>query len=139
MSEFKGECLATMAFPSNSLPDGKRYPTNSATKRDATFGEKIKHLIKFSAKKDEKWHNRFTAHPRLWAFNMLQRHRILSQGSIFRKQNPGESHSSVEELKKMLLSNIYSEVVSKLMHCAENVTGSDAYWHKAKDDLKAII
>ena len=60
MSEFKGECLATMAFPSNSLPDGKRYPTNSATKRDATFGEKIKHLIKFSAK----WHNRFTAHPR---------------------------------------------------------------------------
>ena len=67
------------------------------------------------------------------------RDRILSQGSIFRKQNPGESHSSVEELKKMLLSNIYSEVVSKLMHCAENVTGSDAYWHKAKDDLKAII
>ena len=71
--------------------------------------------------------------------NMLQRHRILSQGSIFRKQNPGESHSSVEELKKMLLSNIYSEVVSKLMHCAENVTGSDAYWHKAKDDLNSII
>ena len=112
MSEFKGECLATMAFPSNSLPDGKRDPTNSATKRDATFGEKIKHLIKFSAKKDEKWHNRFTAHPRLWAFNMLQRHRILSQGSIFLKQNSGESHSSVEELKKMLHSNIYSEVMS---------------------------
>ena len=64
MSEFKGECLVTMAFPSNSLPDGKRYPTNSATKRDATFGEKIKHLITFGAKKDEKWQNRFTAHPR---------------------------------------------------------------------------
>ena len=62
MSEFKGECLATMAFPSNSLPDGKRDPTNSATKRDATFGEKIKHLIKFGAKKDGQ--NRFTAHPR---------------------------------------------------------------------------
>ena len=38
----------------------------------------------------------------------------------------------------MLHSNIYSLVKSKLMHCAENVTGSDAYWHKAKDDLKAI-
>ena len=69
---------------------------------------------------------------------MLQRHRILSQGSIF-KQNPGESHSSVEELKKMVRSNIFSVVMSKLMHCTENVTGSDAYWHKAKDDLKAII
>ena len=25
------------------------------------------------------------------------------------------------------------------MHYAKNVTGSDAYWHKAKDELKAII
>ena len=39
----------------------------------------------------------------------------------------------------MLHANSYSVVISKLMHCAENVTGSDGYWHKAKDDLKAII
>ena len=70
---------------------------------------------------------------------MLQRHRMLSQGSIFLKQNPGESHMSVEELKEMLHSKSCSGVMSKLMHYAKNVTGSDAYWHKAKDDLKAII
>ena len=46
---------------------------------------------------------------------------------------------SVEELKEMLHSKSYSGVMSKLMHYAKNVTGSDAYWHKAKDDLKAII
>ena len=103
VSEFKVEFLATMAFPT-LFPDSKGDPTNSGTKRDVTFGEKIKQLIKFGEKKDEKWHYRFAAHPRFayWAFNMLQRHRMLSQGSIFRKQNPGESHMSVEELKEML-------------------------------------
>ena len=46
---------------------------------------------------------------------------------------------SVQELKEMLHSKSYSGVMSKLMHYAKNVTGSDAYWHKAKDGLKAII
>ena len=75
----------------------------------------------------------------LQAFNMLQRHRMLSQGTIFLKQNPGQSHMSVEELKEMLHSKRYSAVMSKLIHYAKNVTGSDAYWQKANDDLKAVI
>ena len=141
VSEFKVEFLATVVFPT-LFPDSKGDPTNSGTKRDVTFGEKIKHLIKFGEKKDEKWRYRFAAHPRFayWAFNMLQRHRMLSQGSIFLKQNPEESRMSVEELKEMLHSKSYAGVMSTLMHNnATNVTGSDAYWHKAKDDLKAII
>ena len=47
---------------------------------------------------------------------------MLSQGSIFLKQNPGESHMSVEELKEMLHSKSYSGVMSKLMHYAKNVS-----------------
>ena len=58
VSEFKVEFSATMAFPT-LFPDSKGDPTNSGTKRDVTFGEKIKHLIKFGEKKDEKWHYRF--------------------------------------------------------------------------------
>ena len=58
VSEFKVEFLATMAFPT-LFPDSKGDPTNSGTKRDITFCEKIKHLIKFGEKKDEKWHYRF--------------------------------------------------------------------------------
>lgn len=140
VSEFRVEFLATMAFPT-LFPDGKGDPTNSATKRDAPLGEKIKHLIMFAEKKGGKWQYRFAAHARFacWAFNMLQRNRLLSQGSTFLKQNPGESHMSVEELKEMLHSNSYSVVMSKLMCYAKNITGSDAYWHKAKDDLKATI
>lgn len=98
VSEFKVEFLATMAFPT-LFPGSKGNPTNLGKKRDVTFGEKIKHLIKFGEKNDEKWHYRFAEHQ---AFNMLQRHRMLSQGSIFRNQNPGESHMSVDEWKEML-------------------------------------
>lgn len=29
--------------------------------------------------------------------------------------------------------------MSKLMHYAKNVSGTNAYWNRAKDDLKAII
>ena len=40
INEFKIELLATMAFPS-LFPDGKGDPTNSATKRNVTLGEKV--------------------------------------------------------------------------------------------------
>ena len=39
----------------------------------------------------------------------------------------------------MLQLNTYSTLMSKLMHYAKNVTGNNSYWHKAKEDLQAII
>ena len=57
VSEFKVEFLATIAFPT-LFPDSKGDPTNSGTK-NVTFREKIKHLIKFGEKKNEKWYYRF--------------------------------------------------------------------------------
>ena len=67
---------------------------------------------------------------------MIQRHRLLSQGSIFLKQNPSNAKLTVEQLKQTLQSNNRSTLMSKLMHYAENVTGSNSYWHKAKEDLR---
>ena len=140
VNEFKIEYLATMAFPT-LFPDGKGDPTNSATMRDVTLGDKIKHLIKFAEYNNRKWTYRFASHPRFayWAFNMIQRHRLLSQGNIFLKQNPGDAKLTVEQLQQMLRSNTYSTLMSKLMHYAKNVTGSNSYWHKAKEDLRATI
>ena len=74
-----------------------------------------------------------------WTFNMIQRQRLLSQGSIFLKQNPGVSQLTVDQLQQMLASNTYSTLMSKLMHYAKNVTGSNSYWHKAKENLRATI
>ena len=140
LSEFKIQLLATMAFPT-LFPDGTGDPTNTATKRHATLGEKVKHLIKFAEIINGKWVYRFASHPRFayWAFNMIQRHRLLGQGSIFLKQNPNEAHLTVEQLKKMLTTNSYSSLMSKLMHYAKNITGSSGYWQKSKEDLKATI
>ena len=140
LNEFKIEYLATMAFPT-LFPDAKGDPTNTAIMRNLTLGEKIKHLVKFAEYSDGKWMYRFATHPRFayWAFNMIQRHRLLSQGSIFLKQNPGEAKLTVEQLQQMLKSNSYSTLMSKLMHYAKNVTGSNSYWHKTKEDLRATI
>ena len=107
----------------------------------ATLGEKVKHLIKFAENINGEWVYRFARHPRFayWAFNTIQRHRLLGQGSIFLKQNPNEAHLTVEQLNKMLPTNSYSSLMSKLMHYAKNITGSTGYWQKSKEDLKATI
>jgi len=131
LSEFKIQPLATMAFPT-LFPDVIGDPTNTATMRYATLSEKVKHMIKFAEKINSEWGYRFARHPRFayYAFNMIQRQRLLGQGRIFHKQNPGLAHLTVEQLKEMLTTNSYSALMSKLMHYAKNITGSSGYWQK---------
>ena len=45
---------------------------------------------------------------------MIQRKRAIQQTSIFLKQNPDESHLTVEELKEMANNNNSSTFMSKL-------------------------
>jgi len=70
---------------------------------------------------------------------MIQRSRTLQQGSLFLKQNPGESHLSIDELNEMAKSNSSSVFMSKLSRYLGNITRSSAYWYKVREDLKAII
>jgi len=70
---------------------------------------------------------------------MLYRKRILGQSSFFLKQNPTEANLTIDELRQMIMSDSYESIISKLMHYAKNVSGNNAYWNRAKDDLKAII
>ena len=101
----------------------------------------IKHLIKFSEYINGEWRYRFASHPRFayWAFNMVQRHRLLSQGSIFLEQNPFNARLTTEQPQQMLHWKTYTKLMSKLMHYAKNVSGSSSYWHKAKEDLRATL
>ncbi len=102
LNEYPVSHLATMAFPT-LFPDGKGDPTNQKLLRDVPLQERIKHLLKFAEIIDGKWVYRFANHPRFsyWAFNMIQRKRILQQTGIFLKQNPGEAHISINELREM--------------------------------------
>lgn len=70
---------------------------------------------------------------------MLYRRRILGQGSYFLKQNPSEANLTLQDLRDMLQTNSHNSLMSKLMHYAKNVTGTNAYWNQARDNLKAII
>ena len=121
--------------------DGKGDPTNPAILRDIPLGERVKHLIKFAENVDEQWVYRFCNHPRFsdWAFNMIQRRRILQQSSIFLKQNPSEAHLTVDELRHMVASKSSTSLTGKISTYVANVPGSNAYWYKVKEDLKTIV
>ena len=104
-----------LAFPA-LFPDGKGDPTNPALNRDVQLAERIKHLLKYAEQKDGRWLYRFASHPRFayWAFNMIERKRILQQTGIFLKQNPGEAHLTVEELQEMAANNSANVFLSKM-------------------------
>lgn len=137
LNEYTTPFLATMAFPT-LFPDGKGDPTNPSIQRDVTFSSRIQHLLKFAENVDDKWIYRFAAHPRFsyWALNMIQRKRALQQSSIFLKQNPGECHLTIDELRNMTSNNNNesTNLMSKLSRYVANITGSNAYWHKIRED-----
>ena len=58
---------------------------------------------------------------------------------IFLKQNPGEAHLTTEQLQQMAANDTAGVFVSKISHYLINITGSNAYWHKSKENLKEII
>ncbi len=70
---------------------------------------------------------------------MLQRKRALQQNSNFVKQNPGEAHLTIEELREMALNGNSKQFMLKLSRYVSNITGSSAYWYKVREDLKATI
>lgn len=139
-NEYGTPFLATMAFPT-LFPDGKGDPTSRNLNRDVPFNSAIKHLSKFGEFKNGQWNYCFANHSRFsyWALNMIQRKRTLQQGSIFIKQNPGDSHFTIEEMREMASSNASKVFMSKLSRYVANITGSNAYWHKVRNDLKTII
>lgn len=140
LNEYTTSFLATMAFLT-LFPDGKGDPTNPSLHKHVTLSEKINHLCKFAENKYGLWHYRFAQHPRFsnWALNMIQRAQILQQSGIFLKQNPGEQHLTIDELREMVVNNSSNVFMAKLSRHISNLSGSNAYWHKVKEDLKATI
>ena len=140
LSEYDTPFLASMAFPT-LFPDCLGDPTNQATLRNVSFQDRIKHLLKFSEYVNGKRIYRFASHPRFayWSLNMIQRKRTLEQSGIFLKQNPSEAHLTVDELRDMACNNSASQLMAKMSRYIANILGSNPYWHKVKEDLKAVI
>ena len=140
INEYTTPFLATLAFPTYFLMVKVTLQTHLFTKT-CNWGERIKHNLKYTEKKHGRWIYRFASHPRFahWAFNMIERKRILQQTGTFLKQNPGEAHLTTEELQQMVANNSAHVFLSKISRYLAHITGSNAYWFKAREDLKAII
>ena len=59
--------------------------------------------------------------------------------NFFLKQNPSEANLTISDIKEMLQSESNDSLMSKLVHYAKNVSETNGYWNRAKDDLNAII
>ena len=70
---------------------------------------------------------------------MIQRKQILQQSGIFLKQNPGEAHLTIDELREMATSNNVNVFMSKVSRYVGNIAGTNAYWNRVREELKAII
>ena len=129
-----------MAFPT-LFPDAKGDPTIPSLNRDVPFSKSVKHLLKFGEWFGDHWVYGFAKHPRFsyWALNMIQRKRTLQQSSVFIKQNPGDSHLTIDQLREMASNNSSTVFMKKLSRYVGNITGSNAYWHKKRDELKSVI
>ena len=70
---------------------------------------------------------------------MIQRKHILQQSGIFLRQNPGEAHLTIDELREMAANNNLAVFMSKVSRYVDNIAGTNAYWNKVREELKAII
>ena len=66
-------------------------------------------------------------------------HNYLQQSGIFLKQNPGEAHLAIDELRDMAASNNANVFMSKVSRYVGNIAGINAYWNGVREELKAII
>ena len=72
---------------------------------------------------------------------MLERHRILSQASVFVKHHEGDAALTVDDLKAMLRNGGVqaSALVKRMLRYAANITGSNAYWHARQQELQSTF
>ena len=70
---------------------------------------------------------------------MIQRKRSLQQSGIFLRQNPGEAHLTIHELREMAGNNNSGLFMSKVSRYIANIACTNAYWNKVREELKAIV
>ena len=97
--------------------------------------------LKYGEKKGNRWTYRLASHPRFpyWALNKIQRTHTLGQSQIFLKQNPDETHLTFDDLKEITENIDPVFLMCRMSRYVANISGTNAHWHKAKEDVKAII
>ncbi len=81
---------------------------------------------------------RFAKHPRFryFALNTEMRHRALQIGRVYVHQSPHDCHLSVDELRDMVGSEVFS---SKVLHFGASLRCTHQFWMKQKSKLVAMV
>ena len=132
-----------MAFPI-LFPTGRGDPwkLNRFTKSDK-YLMRFRHLLRYcEVNSNGTLECRFASHPRfvLWIYNIHYRHRALSQGDIYLKQNPGDANLSIEEIQDLLRNTDRNNpVLKRIQRYMSSILSTPSYWHTISCQLKAII
>ena len=135
--------LASMCFPT-LFPDGKGDPTAQNRKFELTWNQYLRHLIWY-AEKNESWSFdwKFQKHSSFmfWAFNRKIRTKLRDSSWVY-----SQLHPEMSNLTPRQIQHIFSHDRSKAKRMRNymnavttDVQGSDGYFKKAANDLKAII
>ena len=147
INEFQTEGYFSMAFPT-LFPTGKiillvhfiifidillgAADFNGTRTYSVTVGNYFTHLMKYDDK-------RFARHPRFrfFALSTEMRWRANETGRIYIRQNPGEAHLTVDDLRDMIgREEVFA---NKVTHYGASLRGTKQYWFRQRNHLIAMI
>ena len=141
INEFQHPNLATKCFPT-LFPTGRGDPTALDRIFPVSEADGFRHLLKYADHDDDgNWRWRFASHARFthWANNRLQRHRLLGQTKVFLQKTPEIANMRLCELRDAAARGQAHGLLQKMYRYGANVTGSDPYWYKKRQELEAIF
>ena len=127
LNEFKTQGRCTLCFAA-LFPYGRGDPTNVARRQKVTNADGFKHPLRYYDVDESGGRYWLATHPRFphWAQNMRERHRLLSQASVFVKRHEGDAVLTVHDLKAMLLCKTIAPAPSHIDTLCHRLPGSSA-------------
>ena len=126
VNEFYTQYLASMAFP-NLFPDSKGDFTRKDLLYDVSKNESVAHLMKIAFLHKNSLVFPFVEHKSFvfWAYNLIERHRIISQVRFFFKKETSFSTLSKDELSEILENpRMFKQFLNTCMYSVSTIRGS---------------
>ncbi|XP_061185109.1 uncharacterized protein LOC133193155 [Saccostrea echinata] len=132
ISEFTTKYFFTLAFPC-LIPYGTGNFHVNRPRTCSSMTEWADHLLWY---KD----GRFARHPyfKFIVHNIIMRKRTLEQSTYIIKQQLGDEHMTVSELKEQL-QNGNNSIPEKNLYFGANLRGTSQYWAQRAKELRALI
>ena len=141
INEFEYDGLSSLVFP-KLFPKGAGDPTKKARLAFVSETDGFKHLLKFATKNSKNdFYYPFASHPRFkfHSYDRIRRFRTLAQCGVYLNKNPIDSEKSMDDLKNLKDPYEIECVMKRLTAYSSNITGSNAYWYKRRNELEATF